>query len=65
MMQPVKEGEEYQVTIESVGAKGDGVAKIGGMVVFIQGALQDHVYDVKITRVKEKFSFAEIVQEVR
>ena len=32
---PVKEGEEYTVTVETVGRKGDGIAKIHDFTVFV------------------------------
>ena len=32
---PVKEGETYDVTIEGIGEKGDGIAKIQGFVIVV------------------------------
>lgn len=64
MQQAVMEGETHEVLIQSVGAKGDGVTKIEGLVVFVPEAKRDHTYKVKITKVKEKFAFGEIIEEV-
>ncbi len=58
---PVNVGEELEVTIESVGAKGDGVAKKEGFVLFVPGVQKgDHV-KIKVTRVLRKVGFAEVV----
>jgi predicted RNA-binding protein with TRAM domain len=60
---PVKEGDEVKVTIEAVGAKGDGIAKVDGFVLFVAGTRQgDHVL-VRITRVLRNVGFAEVVRK--
>ena len=58
---PVKEGDEVEVEIESVGEKGDGIAKIEGFVLFVPGTkVGDHV-KVRVTRVLRKVGFADVV----
>jgi len=60
---PIKEGDIVDVTIESTGAKGDGIAKINNFVVIIPDVREgDHV-KVKITRVLKKMAFAEKVED--
>lgn len=58
---PVRVGEEYDVKIESVGSKGDGVAKIKGFVLFVPGTTEGQEVRVKVTRVLRKVGFAEVV----
>lgn len=58
---PVKEGAEYDVVINEVGAKGDGIARIQGFVVFVTGAKQGERLRVKITRLMRNFAIAEKV----
>jgi predicted RNA-binding protein with TRAM domain len=58
---PVKEGETYQVKIESIGREGDGIAKIDGFVVFIPGAQVGDELDVKISKVTRRVAFGEKV----
>lgn len=58
---PVKEGDELELEIISEGAKGDGVAKIEGYVVFIPEARQGEVITARIKRVMPKMAFAEKV----
>ena len=60
---PVKVGDELDVKIESVGAKGDGVAKVEGFVLFVPGTKEGQEVRVKVTRVLRKVGFAEVVGE--
>jgi predicted RNA-binding protein with TRAM domain len=56
---PVKPGEELDVMIESVGEKGDGVAKKQGFVIFVPKAQKGDQLHIKITKVLKSVSFAE------
>jgi predicted RNA-binding protein with TRAM domain len=57
----VREGEEYDVVIEAVGRKGDGIAKIENFIVFVPGTKAgDHV-KVKIASVGGSFATASVV----
>ncbi|MEW5996089.1 MAG: TRAM domain-containing protein [Candidatus Micrarchaeota archaeon] len=58
---PVKEGDIVEVTIESVGAKGDGIAKKDGFVIFIPGAQKGETLKVKIVSLKRTFGIGERV----
>jgi predicted RNA-binding protein with TRAM domain len=58
---PVQIGDELDVEIESVGEKGDGVAKIEGFVLFIPGVQKGDKVKIKVTKVFRKVGFAEVV----
>ena len=58
---PVKVGEEYDVEINEVGSKGDGIAKVKNFVVFVSGAKQGEKLKIKITDVRDRFAIAEKV----
>lgn len=60
---PVEVGDVIEVTIESTGAKGDGIAKVNNFVVIVPGAKEGQKVKVKISRVLKKMAFAEIVGE--
>ena len=60
---PVREGETYDVTIEGIGEKGDGIAKIQGFVIIVPKTQQGQHVKVRITAVRGKVSFAEVVGE--
>ena len=58
---PVNVGDELDVTIESVGAKGDGVTKKDGFVIFVPGVQKGDNVRIKVTRVLRKVGFGEVV----
>ncbi len=60
---PVKIGEEYEVDITETSQRGDGIARIEGLVVFVpNGKVGDHLR-LKITRISRKFAEAEVVEK--
>jgi len=58
---PVNVGDELEVTIEAVGAKGDGIAKKEGFVLFVPNTNQGDNVRIRITKVLRKVGFAEVV----
>ena len=58
---PVSAGEEINVRIESVGEKGDGVAKKQGFVIFVPRAEKDQELRIKITKVLKNVAFSEVL----
>ncbi|MDS0243637.1 MULTISPECIES: TRAM domain-containing protein [unclassified Haloferax] len=59
---PVEEGEVRDVTIETVGDQGDGIAKVErGYVVIVPGAQPGDKPTVEIEQVQENVAFASIV----
>lgn len=61
---PVDEGERRQVTIESVGDQGDGIAKVErGYVVIVPGARPGDEPTIEIEQVKENVAFATVVDD--
>ena len=61
---PVSEGEVRDVTIETLGDKGDGIAKIErGYVVIVPDAEPGEEPTVEITSVRENVSFANVVEK--
>lgn len=58
---PVREGDEIDVSIQSIGEKGDGVAKIDGFVLFVPDVKAGESVRVKLNKVLEKVGFAEVI----
>jgi predicted RNA-binding protein with TRAM domain len=56
---PVSAGEEINVLIESVGEKGDGIAKKRGFVIFVPRAQKGEELHIKITKVLKNVAFSE------
>lgn len=61
---PVSEGDELEVKIQSVGGRGDGLARVDGFVLFIPDTkVGDHV-KIKVKRVSEKAAWADVIAKV-
>ncbi|MBU3966649.1 MAG: TRAM domain-containing protein [Euryarchaeota archaeon] len=54
---PVTVGETYDVTIEGIAQKGDGIAKVEGFVVFVPGTKVGDKITIKVEKVLRKFAF--------
>ena len=62
---PVQIGDERDVTIEAVGEKGDGIAKVSGFVLFIPNTKKGQRVRIKITKVLQSVGFAEAIGEAK
>lgn len=58
---PVKIGEEYDVEITDVGAKGDGICKVENFIVFVNGGKKGEHCRIRIKEVANKFAIGEKV----
>ncbi|WP_256295693.1 23S rRNA (uridine(2552)-2'-O)-methyltransferase [Haloarchaeobius salinus] len=56
---PVRPGDTLEVTIEDVGSEGDGIAKVEGFTLFVDGADEGETVEVEVREVKPRFGFAE------
>ncbi|MBI2661979.1 TRAM domain-containing protein [Candidatus Woesearchaeota archaeon] len=61
---PVKVGEMYEVSINAVGEKGDGIAKVKGFVLFVPNVQKGDYVKVRITKVLLKLGFAEVLEKL-
>ena len=61
---PVKMGEIYEVSINAVGAKGDGIAKVKGFVIFVPGVQQGDFVKIRIAKVLASVGFGEVVEKL-
>ena len=60
---PVEIGKEYEVDIQETSRRGEGIARIEGLVTFIPNTKPgDHV-KIKITRISRRSAEAEVVPE--
>ncbi|MEM3673277.1 MAG: TRAM domain-containing protein [Candidatus Bathyarchaeia archaeon] len=60
---PVEIGKEYEVDVKETSRRGEGIARIQGLVTFIPNTKPgDHV-KIKITRISRRFAEAEVVGE--
>ena len=56
---PIKIGEEHDVKITDVGAKGDGITKIENFIVFVAGAKKGEECRIRIKEVASRFAVGE------
>ena len=61
---PVNTGDVREVTIETLGDQGDGIAKIErGYVLIVPGARPDDEVTVEVTDVRENFAFTTVYED--
>lgn len=60
---PIKVGDELDVSIEAVGEKGDGIAKVKGFVIFVANTKKGDNVKIRITKVFRKVGFGEVIGE--
>ncbi len=60
---PVEIGKEYDVKIEETSRRGEGIARIKGLVTFVPNAKPGDNVKIKITRISRRFAEAEVVGE--
>ncbi len=60
---PVEVGKEYDVAIQEMSRRGEGIARIQGLVVFVPNTQNgDHV-KIRVTRISRRFAEAEVVDK--
>ena len=58
----VELGKEYTVDITDMGRGGDGIARIGGLVIFVKNAkASDKNVKIKINSIASRFANAEVI----
>lgn len=58
----MKKNEEYIVQVESYTIEGLALAKIGAFVVFIPGLLRGEIAKIALTKVKNNYAYARVVE---
>ena len=58
----LKKNEEYIVDIVDNGFQGEGIAKIDGITVFVQGAIKGEKIKIKIIKVLSDFCYGKILE---
>ncbi len=58
---PVVAGQTYDVKIEDVAKKGDGIARIEGFIIFVPGTKVGDQVKIEVETVKRNFAVAKVV----
>ena len=61
----IEEGETYEMRIESVGNKGDGIAKFDKFLIFVPNTTKGEIVKAKIKKISGTLAFAEVVERVK
>ena len=58
---PVEIGKEYDVEIQETSRRGEGIARIKGLVVFVPNTKPGDKVRIRVTRISRRFCEAEVV----
>ncbi|MEM3695076.1 MAG: TRAM domain-containing protein [Candidatus Bathyarchaeia archaeon] len=58
---PVEVGKEYEVDIQETSRRGEGIARIQGLVIFVPKTKPGDHAKIRITRISRRFAEAEVV----
>lgn len=59
----VEEGGIYEVVIQDIGRKGDGIAKMGNLTIFVAGTAKGAIVKIQVEKIAGKVAFASVVRE--
>lgn len=58
------EGETYDVRIDAVGSKGDGIAKKDKYTIYVPGTVKGDTVKIKIKKITGNLAFAEMLEKI-
>ncbi|UCD92758.1 MAG: translation initiation factor IF-2 subunit beta [Methanobacteriota archaeon] len=59
----LEEGKVYEVTIQDIGRRGDGIAKVDKYTIFVPGTAKGTTVKIEIEKISGSVAFAHIVRE--
>lgn len=59
----IKEGDSYDVTINAVGRKGDGIAKKDKYTIYVPGVKKGDIVKIKIKKITGNLAFADLIEK--
>ena len=62
---PVEKNKDYEMNIDSLGSNGEGVGRIQGFAVFVEGALPKERVLVKIVKVAKNYAFGKLLHIIQ
>jgi predicted RNA-binding protein with TRAM domain len=60
---PVEVGKEYEVDIQETSRRGEGIARIQGLVIFIPNTKTGDHAKIRVTRISRRFAEAEVIEK--
>lgn len=62
---PVVKNQEYEMNIDNLGSNGEGVGRIDGFTIFVDGALPGERIKVKILKVAKNYAYGKIIHLIQ
>lgn len=62
MSLPVEKNEIYEMTIDALGSNGEGIGRIDGFTIFVEGALPEERIKVLILKIKKSYGYGKLVE---
>lgn len=59
---PVEKNNEYEMKIDALGSNGEGIGRIDGFTVFVEGALPEERVRVLIVKVKKNYGYGKLLE---
>lgn len=60
----IEKGQNYELTIEDMSNEGQGIGRIEGMAVFVDGAVVGDVVKAELTKLKKNYAFGRLTEIV-
>jgi translation initiation factor 2 subunit 2 len=60
----LSEGETYDVRIDAVGSKGDGIAKKDKYTIYVPNTVKGDTVKIKIKKITGNLAFAEMLEKI-
>ena len=57
----LQKNEHYELTIEDMGSSGEGIGKINGFTVFVEGALIGDKIECRIVKCKKNYAYGKLI----
>ncbi len=58
----IKTGRLYKLTIEDMSTEGQGIGRINGLAVFVDGAVVGDVIEAELTKLKKNYAFGRLAE---
>lgn len=62
MKLPVEKNQTYEMYIDDIGAQGEGIGRIDGFTIFVEGALPTELVRILIVKVKKNFGYGKLLE---
>uniref|UniRef100_UPI002714A906 23S rRNA (uracil(1939)-C(5))-methyltransferase RlmD n=1 Tax=Anaerotignum sp. TaxID=2039241 RepID=UPI002714A906 len=62
MSLPVEKNKTYEITIDALGSNGEGIGRIDGFTIFVEGALPEEFVRILIVKLKKSYGYGKLIE---